>query len=231
MRFPRTCKFDRAAPRNSSASAPPHVAGELLCQAQDYLNYREKGEPPPDAVERAWHEFYRLSSLQIRQFACRCGTAHNDIGDCTQDVWAELVARLPRFELDASRGQFESWLFSIVQSKSVDLRRLRARALLYEGAEALLALSCAWAGADHLEDRETAEFLWNLLRDRLPEESLEVLRLRLVEQLSGPEVAVKLGLTHDQVRHRYARARHELASVAAWLSGPEPAGTGPTVKL
>jgi RNA polymerase sigma-70 factor (ECF subfamily) len=206
---------------NSTAVEATSVTAELLSLAQSYLTHPENDGTAAEDLEAAWNEFYQLCTRTIRKFAFRCGTTENDIADCLQDVWTELIARLPSFHLDPNRGQFETWLFRIVRSKSVNLRRSNRRGLLQETADALQIVADDRADSAHRsEAEEVVSQVWDLLRERLSECNLQILRLRLVEGLPGAEVAERLGLTHEQVRYRYHRARRELEEIgAAWSRG------------
>ncbi|MGO9109868.1 MAG: RNA polymerase sigma factor [Thermoguttaceae bacterium] len=185
----------------SAVTVSPGVTGELLSEAQCYLKHCEHDDHAADAIEAAWSEFYEVCSSRIRRFAFRCGILEKDVADCLQEVWAELIVRLPIFSLDPSRGQFESWLFCIVQSKTVDIRRSSRSSLLPGSADRLHRVANHRAATDCRSDaKEVAEFAWCLLRKRLSALNLDVLRLRLVKQLSGADAARRLGLTHEQVR-------------------------------
>ena len=59
--------------------------------------------------------------------AFSCGATEDEVADCVQEVWAELLVRLPTFQLDPSRGKFDTWLFPIVRAKVADLRRIKHR--------------------------------------------------------------------------------------------------------
>src|ERR1700677_3158296 len=98
--------------------------GRLLSGAQLYLSSRDNACPGQES-EAAWHAFFDLYSRRIRKYAFSCGAADADIADCVQEVWAELLVRLPSFRLDAERGQFDTWLFNIVRGKTVDMFRAR----------------------------------------------------------------------------------------------------------
>jgi len=100
------------------AIASSRVTAELLSRAQSYLKDRDDTEL---VLKAAWREFYELCSLKIRNFAVRCGMADHDVADCVQEVWAELIVRLPIFQLNPACGQFETWLFRIVQCKTANL--------------------------------------------------------------------------------------------------------------
>ena len=142
----------------------------------------------------------------------------NDSADCLQEVWTELIVRLPIFHLDPIRGQFETWLFRIVQGKSANLHRCRRRSLLQESAETMQTLADDRTASNHHSDaEEMARVAWQLLHEKLSDLNAQILQLRLVEQLSGAEVADRLGLTHEQVRCRYHRARRVLEEIGATL--------------
>jgi RNA polymerase sigma factor (sigma-70 family) len=221
----RTFNLNKLRAPNCSTAGAVRVTTKLLSQAQCYLERRKDHDLAADSLEDAWREFYELCTAKVRNFAFGCGIAASDVADCQQAVWAELIARLPAFQLDPMRGQFETWLFRIVRSKVVDLRRLRQRSLSQDSADILLTLP------DHRtspglrsESEETAKLVWKALRIKLSPPNLEILQLRLVEHWSGAEVAQLLGLTHEQVRHRYRRGRHALDAIAGRLLGRSPAG-------
>src|SRR5262249_46249819 len=118
-----------------SPIARPSAESELLIQTQSYLTRREHSQPPSQDLEAAWRVFYDLYGGKIRAYACTCGVAEEDIADCVQEIWCELLVRLPTFQLDPCRGQFDTWLFTIVRSKTADLHRSRKRRLLQGNSE------------------------------------------------------------------------------------------------
>jgi RNA polymerase sigma-70 factor (ECF subfamily) len=206
---------------------------ELLTQAQRYLTQREKELPPCQDLEGAWIVFYDRTLQKIRKFAFTCGAAAEDIADCVQEVWTELLTRLPTFRLDSKRGQFDSWLFHIVRGKTANLRRSHKRRLL-QGNSATLqtALDVHPSPARTLEEKEMFTLACNQLKRNLSECNFQVLQLRLVEDRPVAEVAEQLGLSHEQVWYRYHRARREVAEIASeWSRGqsaPLPQHTDPS---
>src|SRR4051812_27839662 len=96
--------------------APASADADQLLQIRRYLTHRQYGQSPCKELEKAWTNFYKQYSRKIRTFAFTCGTSAEDIADCAQEVWRELLVRLPVFHPDQRRGQFETWLFTIVQS-------------------------------------------------------------------------------------------------------------------
>ena len=196
------------------------MTAELLSKAQAYLAHREENEAATDILESDWVDFYNLCTRKIRSFAFRCGVCENDIADCLQDVWAELIVRLPTFRLDPSRGQFESWLFRIVQSKAVNAHRTHKFGRMLDNSSDLRAVADTHKTPEHRsEDTEQATLIWALLEKRLTPLNLQILRLRLIDQLYNGVVAARLGLTSEQVRVRFHRARRELAKIGETWSG------------
>jgi RNA polymerase sigma factor (sigma-70 family) len=208
-------------------TAPPSAGSELLIQIRNYLTRREHGLPPSKIQEAAWRAFYDIYARKIRAFAITCGTAVEELVDCVQEVWRELLVRLPTFQLDSCRGQFDSWLFRIVQGKAADLHRSRKRRPLQAHSDALQTAT------DHrpspgrtFEEEEMVTWALEQVRKRLSECTFQVLHLRLVEQRPVAEVAKMLGLSHQQVWYRYHRARRELEDIGSALARPTLASSG-----
>lgn len=202
---------------------PQSVAPELLIQARSYLTHRQKHLPPSQELEAAWSTFYEFYSRKIRVYAFTCGVADEEILDCVQEVWRELLMRLPTFQLDPCRGQFDSWLFRIVQSKTADLGRSRKRWLLQGNSDRLQTVPDNHRSSDRaLEEKEMAALTWEELRASLSDCDFQLLQLRLVEQRPVNEVAVKLGLSPQQVWYHYHRARRKLAEIGAKVANGQP---------
>ena len=66
----------------------------------------------------------------------------------------------------------------------------------------------------NLEDRELGEHVLALIRS-LPESYRETLVLRLVEGLTGPEIAERTGMTHGSVRVNLSRGMAQLRPLLA----------------
>ncbi len=204
---------------SSTQMESPSADSELLIQIQNYLTHRQHGWPPSRDLETVWSLFYERYSRTIRSFAFACGVTDEEVVDCVQEVWRELLVRLPLFQLDPGRGQFDTWLYSIVQSKTADLHRSRKRRLVQGGANQLLTVSDNRPHPGQgLEEEEVVALAWEQLRKRLSECTFQVLQLRLMEQRPVAEVAEKLGLSHKQVWYRFHRARRELEEIGSGLA-------------
>ncbi len=199
-------------------SRPASADADLLNQVRSYLMHRKQGLPPSKDLEAAWTTFHDVYSRKIRAYAVKCGAAVEEVADCSQEVWRELLIRLPLFQLDAGRGKFDSWLYTIVQSKAADSRRSRQR-YLSQGILPILD-----SVADHRpnpgqasEEREMIDLVWDRLSQKLSRTTILVLQLRLVEERPIAEVAKILGLSQEQVRQRCHRARQKLEKTGAPL--------------
>jgi RNA polymerase sigma-70 factor, ECF subfamily len=188
----------------------------LLYRAQSYLAQRKLGQSPAQELQDAWALFYDAYSRKIRDYAFTCGAREQEVADCVQEVWAELLVRLPTFRLDPARGKFDTWLFQVVRSRSIDLhRRCKHRFLPVAPDERHAVIDGRPSPVQLLEQTELLAVAWDQLRKKLSNVNLEILRLRLVEQRPVPEVAAKLGLSSEQVWYRFHRARQELQEIGS----------------
>lgn len=125
-----------------------------------------------------------------------------DVEDLVQDVFLAALARMHTLRDPAA---FAGWLATIARNRAVD--HLRGPRDTVEVTDELQAPDRA--------DRETFRVL-ALLRS-LPEAYRETLVLRLVEGMTGPEIAARTGLTEGSVRvnlHRGIRLLRERLGVA-----------------
>ena len=111
-----------------------------------------------------------------------------DADDLTQDVFETAMQRLGQLREAAA---FPGWLLGIARNAALDAKRRR---MPLTG----VALEASDAAASH-EDRLDAARALAAIR-ALPEAYRETLLLRLVEGLSGPEIAERTGLTAGSVR-------------------------------
>lgn len=110
-----------------------------------------------------------------------------DADDLVQDVFIHAWPRLGELREPAAFG---GWLCAIARRRAMDHHR-RAR----PASE----LSDTVASSDRPDITAEAEAALAAIQD-LPEAYRETLAMRLVEGLSGPEIAAATGLTPDSVR-------------------------------
>jgi RNA polymerase sigma-70 factor (ECF subfamily) len=134
----------------------------------------------------------------------------SEVDDLVQDVFLRALPRLPALR-DVTR--FGAWLAAITRNRANDYHRHAVEEV--ELPEDL--------PGDGREDRKAtspvdadARFLLAAIRG-LPETYREILLLRLVEGMTGPEIAARTGLKHGSVRvnlHRgMQKLRERLASI------------------
>jgi RNA polymerase sigma factor (sigma-70 family) len=194
---------------------------ELVTQAQQYLNNRQTGLPSTEDLERAWNEFYCLYSEKIRKFAFASGATEEDVADCIQEAWTELLVRLPTFWLDATRGRFDSWVFQVVRSKVIDSYRSKKKCRVFQETYGRLeSLVIDYSNpVQSMAEEEVFTLAWRQLRKRLSKCSFQVFQMRLLEERSVSQVADQLGLSHKQVWYRYHRAQRQAKEIAlAWVN-------------
>jgi RNA polymerase sigma-70 factor (ECF subfamily) len=110
---------------------------------------------------------------------------YDEVGDLVQDVFLVAFRKLGSLR-DAAR--FGPWVAMIARNRAMDFhRRARATEELHEGF--------AHAGGCEAEAAEALEIIRSL-----PEAYRETLVLRLVEGMTGPEIAARTGLQPASVR-------------------------------
>lgn len=110
---------------------------------------------------------------------------YDEVGDLVQDVFLVAFRKLGSLR-DASR--FGPWVAMIARNRATDFhRRTRETEELHEGL--------ARGSSHEAEAREALEIIRNL-----PEAYRETLVLRLVEGMTGPEIAERTGLQPASVR-------------------------------
>ena len=133
-----------------------------------------------------------------------------DADDLTQDVFEIALTRLPSLREDAA---FPGWIVSIARHAAQDAARRR---IPLTG----VAMDEVADSAD-VEERVEAQRSLEAIR-ALPEAYRETLLLRLVEGLTGPEIAERTGLAPGSVRvnlHRgMALLRNALSTPARGAS-------------
>jgi len=116
-----------------------------------------------------------------------------DAEDLVQEVFLSAMNRLPALREPEAMG---GWLASIARSKAID--HLRTRRLSIELPRSLASFE---PSADSgMEARRILGMI-----QQLPDAYRETLVLRLVEGLTGPEIAEQTGLTPGSVRVNLAR--------------------------
>lgn len=124
-----------------------------------------------------------------------------EAGDFLQDVFVLALRSIARLD-DPSR--IGPWLVTIARNRARDHMKHGAREVEL-GAHPIAPAETSSAASDDEEARLVIEHIRSL-----PESYRETLALRLVEGLSGPEIAERTGLTHGSVRVNLFRGMQQL---------------------
>lgn len=114
---------------------------------------------------------------------------HGQADDLAQDVFCHAIAKLPSLRTPAAFG---GWIAMIARNKATDFhRRARPTSELDERS---------MEGNEASADKRMRALEVLAAIKRLPEAYREALVMRLVEGMTGPEIAERTGLTKGSVR-------------------------------
>lgn len=191
---------------NESPGAPESKTDQSLAEGiAPLLALARRGD------RGSWSALYDLYAPVVHAtLLVRVG--HPDADDLTQEVFIAAMRRIGSLRDDA---MFAPWLLSIARRRAGTLFRVRS---LFRRALPRLARGRPPHAPSPAIGEPTITPLQLLEAIRsLPEAYRETLALRLIEQLQGPEIARRLGLTHGSVRVNLARGmkllREKLAPV------------------
>jgi RNA polymerase sigma-70 factor (ECF subfamily) len=159
---------------------------------------------------KAFAELYRRFSRAVHGVIL-ARAPYREAADLVQDTFAIVLERLPQL---AEAAAFPGWLLAIARNRAID--HMRGRKPTEELAEIPVAASRA---------AEVAQVL-AALRE-LPEAYHETMILRLVEGLSGPEIADQTGLSPGSVRvnlHRGMKLLRERLGITNQEASDERVG-------
>ena len=158
----------------------------------------------------AFAELYRRFARAVHGVVL-ARVSYGEAADLVQDVFAAALERLPQLGEPAA---FPGWLLAIARNRAID--HVRARKPTDELPELPVPASRA---------AEVAQVLTALRT--LPEAYQETMILRLVEGMSGPEIAEQTGLSPGSVRvnlHRGMKRLREALGIETTEEGDEQAG-------
>ncbi len=131
---------------------------------------------------------------------------HTAVEDLVHDVF--LLA-LPRLGSLRNVSRFGGWLAAIARNRAADFHRQARRGReLHEEWEDGATEPQPTSQADQAEPLAILETIRTL-----PEAYRETLILRLVEGMTGPEIASRTGLTHGSVRVNLHRGMQQLREI------------------
>ncbi len=143
-----------------------------------------------------------------------------EVEDLVHEVFLRALPRLQDLR-DASR--FGAWLAAITRNMAKDYYR---QPRVYIECDGESTPSGAMAAPDEqTQTREAAEILEGVRS--LPEAYRETLILRLVEGMTGPEIAAITGLSHGSVRVNLNRGMQQLRGKLGQRCVSAPSGSRP----
>ena len=138
------------------------------------------------------------------------------VEDLVQDVFLRALPRVSALR-DVSR--FGAWLAAIARNRATDFhRQSRPTSELDEFADDTSAARHAGEGPSRAEGLALLEAIRSL-----PEAYRETLLLRLVEGMTGPEIAARTGLKHGSVRVNLHRGMQQLREILRGQNDSEAA--------
>lgn len=133
------------------------------------------------------------------------------VDDLVQDVFIKALRRLSTLRVS---GSFGAWLAAIARNMANDYHRHSApeEQLTDERSEGEIV--CGISPADR---KEPAVAVLDAVKS-LPDAYRETLILRLVEGMTGPEIALRTGMTHGSVRVNLHRGMEQLRAKLSGLN-------------
>ncbi len=210
------CTTDAPTAENTLACAREKHCVEadpqLLADTQAYLRRRVAGRVPERTSRQAWDRFHGLYAPLIDRIVAACGVSPFDFDDCVQEVWMEIVRKLPSLDYDPRRGRFCSWLSIVTRRKVLQLLRRRGRRSAWKIGEVELGLGDPDPAVicQRKEERQSVQHALAVLRTQVSAVNYQVLHLTWIDGHSVSEIARRLDLTHQQVWYRHHRTKQKL---------------------
>lgn len=165
---------------------------------------------------RAFAVFFEDLSGQVRAFAASRGV--DDPEATTNEVFLRVFSNIDTFK--GSATAFTGWVFQITRNRIIDEHRARRRRPDTVGVDMIdLAQMEDWnprpasVATDAFVDIDESRDRVAALLDQLTPEQREVVLLRVVAELSFPEIAKAMDKRPNAVRALYKRARTALAAI------------------
>ncbi|MFK8111553.1 MAG: RNA polymerase sigma factor [Rubripirellula sp.] len=161
-------------------------------------------EPSDDPVSSAWKLIFEESQLGLRAFLRGRLAQESDVDDCLQAVYVSML----QSGGNVSAASRRAWLFRVAANESAALWRKKAstdRMLHRHGAEETHEID----PANKLIQTETESQLRQALT-KLPNNYREVIRLRMVRDLTFQEIANELNIPLGTALTRMRRALEKL---------------------
>jgi RNA polymerase sigma-70 factor (ECF subfamily) len=144
----------------------------------------------------------------------------SDVDDLVHDVFLQA---LPRLSTLREVSRFPGWLASIARNRATDFHRRAKPNDEFDEQSASAQIEQPAPSARHSSHSSAeAHAILDAIRS-LPDAYREPLILRLVEGMTGPEIAARTGLTHGSIRVNLHRGMLQLREILGRKASP-PAG-------
>jgi RNA polymerase sigma-70 factor (ECF subfamily) len=145
----------------------------------------------------------------------------SDVDDLVQDVFLQA---LPRLGTLREVPRFPGWLASIARNRATDFHRRAKPNDEFDEESATAQTESVTARTRHSSHSSAeAQAVLDAIRS-LPDAYREPLVLRLVEGMTGPEIAARTGLTHGSVRVNLHRGMMQLREILGRKASPPTGG-------
>jgi RNA polymerase sigma-70 factor (ECF subfamily) len=178
----------------------------------------------------AWQDFVARYSPLVQEWCRHWGLQRADADDVLQNVLLELSRQMSRFEYDPS-GSFRGWLKTVTYRAWCDFLERRRRDVGSGDSVVLQLLHSVEARDNFLKqfeeewDRELLAEAMQAVHRRVQAHTWEAFRLMTHENLSGPEVAARLGMKVGAVWVAKSKVQRMLLEEIRRLDVlPQPAG-------
>lgn len=191
----------------------------LVFETQYYLGCLRAGCSVPVHLGHAWNSFHQKWEPLIRRVAEAVN--HRtlpavDHDDLVQDVWHEIVRKLPGLHYGTDLGGLSGWLATVVRRKAAKVARRHLQHLArhqYLSESEVESLPCRHLGPEDLyrttELHAEFESALRRLEARTSERNFGIFRRRFLWGQGAREIGAAVGLTADEVRYRYQRVKRQ----------------------
>ena len=211
----------------TSASASAHAVDGAIPDGaisdEDLEIARAKSDPV------AFAPLYERYVDAIYGYCYRRTSDREQAADLTSQIFVKAIAALDRFDPQAGRSTFRSWIFSIAHNHVVDahrVRRGRVHVSLDDDARPHRIADASPTPEDHAIANERRRDLVRAMGE-LTDGQRQIVELRLAG-LTGPEIATVLGMQLTAVKSSQFRAYTRLRQLLRQIDFMEDAdGTNP----
>ena len=165
-------------------------------------------------AKSSFSDVYDELSPQVLRFFARRTRNGEDAFDLTAETFAKAFEKRHDFR-GRSEGEAAAWIWTIARNELARYHRTRTvelSALRRIGLERPEPSDAELRRVEELTARELAREHVKLAVASLPADQQEVIRLRFDLELSYPDIAERLGVSHEVVRTRASRAMRSLRS-------------------